>query len=117
MPPKPSTPLAALLTDALARCALIQSALSSPPAPPTNSPSASDSSGSALAPLSDARHDFISLSNLLGKHSTELTLAMKPPVSLPAAEATVAKMQADLAKLAFCLEQLPTEGALTQEIQ
>lgn len=109
-----STPaLTALLTSSLTRCDSLLSSLSAPAA--TNPSFASEPN--PLPALSDVRHDFVSLSALLGKAATELSLALKPPVSVSAAEGTLVKVGQQLGQLAFCLEQLPVGGALTQEIK
>ncbi len=113
MPPKPTTAsLVDRLNDCLARCEVILTKLSTPtPAP---APTADDDKPPPA--LSAVRHDFISWSESLAKTATELSLALKPPVSLVAAEGTAVKYADQLANLTFCLEQLPIGGALTQEI-
>lgn len=113
MSPKPTTAsLVDRLKSCLARCESILTKLSTP----TPTPTRSTTSDQPAPPLSDVRHDFISWSEFLAKSATELSLALKPPVSVAAAEATADKIANQLASLTFCLEQLPVGGALTQEI-
>lgn len=118
MPPKSTiATLVARLNSCLARCEVILTKLSSPTS--TTSPQSTSTSPDPPSPapsLADIRHDFASWSEFLAKSATELSLALKPPVSLDAAEATAGKMADQLGSLAFCLELLPSGGALTQEI-
>ena len=111
MPPKSTTStLVDRLNECLARCEVILTKLSSP----TPTPAPNHTTPPALQ--ADIRHDFISWSGLLAKSATELSLALKPPVSAAAAEGTAVKFADQLTNLNFCLEQLPVGGALTQEI-
>ncbi|KAK4046038.1 hypothetical protein OIV83_006409 [Microbotryomycetes sp. JL201] len=69
------------------------------------------------AAITHVRHDFVMLAASLGKLSTELSLALKPPVTVSAVEGTAAKMQDGLAKLHVCLKSCPEAGLLSKQIQ
>ncbi|KAK4704264.1 cyclin-D1-binding protein 1, partial [Phenoliferia sp. Uapishka_3] len=92
------------------RCTSILSELSSP------LPISDSSAPPSPAPLSDVRNDFIALSTFLGKESTALSLALKPPVSIAAVKGTVKNIDDLLVKLAFCLKVAPRKGPLAKEL-
>ncbi|KAM0789857.1 hypothetical protein ACM66B_006703 [Microbotryomycetes sp. NB124-2] len=69
------------------------------------------------ASIKDVRHDSVTLAALSGKLSTELSLALKPPVTVAAVESTAAKLQDCLAKLRVCLGSCPRVGLLSRQIR
>lgn len=112
LPPSTLT-MKELISKASAQCtAILQQHNSPPPAA-----SSSTSPPADLPPLQDVRHDFIVLSQALGKESTSLSLACKPPVSLKAAQGTVVNITNLLLKLEVCLLACPLKGALAKEIK
>lgn len=102
-----------LVAKATAQCTAILQHHSNPP--PTASSSTSPPED--LPPITDVRHDFVVLAQAIGKESTALSLACKPPVSLAAAQGTVANITNLLLKLEVCLLACPAKGALAKEIK
>ncbi|GAA6016015.1 hypothetical protein JCM10207_006838 [Rhodosporidiobolus poonsookiae] len=78
------------------------------PAPPSPS--------SPAPPLAHIRNDLVQLAQLVGKEVTNLSLALKPPASLPAVGSTLDKLIDLLAKVKFAAEQLPAQGTLAKRI-
>ncbi|ORY82917.1 hypothetical protein BCR35DRAFT_303566 [Leucosporidium creatinivorum] len=101
-----SSEISSLISTSLAFLSKTITDLSSNPRPAPSNPS----------PVQDVRNDLIALLTLIGKESTSLSLAFKPPVSVQAVEGTLVKLHALLVKLAFCLSSCPSEGALAKEI-
>ncbi|GAA5877272.1 hypothetical protein JCM8547_002624 [Rhodosporidiobolus lusitaniae] len=76
----------------------------------------SSSSSSPCPSLSDIRNDTLALLQLASKETTNLSLALKPPVSTEALEKTVHKLADIGGKVRFISKQLPAEGILSKRI-
>ncbi|GAA5886459.1 hypothetical protein JCM5296_001914 [Sporobolomyces johnsonii] len=113
MPPKPD--LAQALAPLQARITSILALLRAPQ--PSSSSSPASTSTPPPPPIAAVRSDLIALLGLLSKESTNLTLALKPPVSGAAVLGTVDKVREALDKVGFLAEQCPREaGALAKQI-
>ncbi|GAA5879707.1 hypothetical protein JCM1840_006834 [Sporobolomyces johnsonii] len=113
MPRKPD--LAQALAPLQARITSILALLRAPQPSPSSSPAST--STPPPPPIAAVRSDLIALLGLLSKESTNLTLALKPPVSGAAVLGTVDKVREALDKVGFLAEQCPREaGALAKQI-
>ncbi|KAM0748572.1 hypothetical protein T439DRAFT_327828 [Meredithblackwellia eburnea MCA 4105] len=112
-PSKPSPEQTKQVIDALQLssklCLSILAVLQAPPSSDPDAPSAE------AALIKDVRNDFIELVTFISKECTNLSLALKPPLTPPAAVKTVETLAGLVAKFAHCLKSAPKEGPLAKE--